>query len=33
VGRETVERRGGRVERIKLEEGLSTSAIVAKVKG
>ena len=33
VGRETVERRGGRVERIKLEEGLSTSAIIAKVKG
>lgn len=33
VGRDTVERRGGRVERIKLEEGLSTSAIIAKVKG
>ena len=33
VGRETVERRGGRVERIKVEEGLSTSAIIAKVKG
>ena len=33
VGRETVERRGGRVERIRIEEGLSTSAIIAKVKG
>lgn len=33
VGRETVERRGGRVERVKLEEGLSTSAIIARVKG
>lgn len=32
VGRETVERRGGRVERIALEEGLSTSTIIAKVK-
>ena len=32
VGRETVERRGGRVERVKIEEGLSTSAIIERVK-
>ena len=32
VGREIVERRGGRVERVKIEEGLSTSAIVERVK-
>lgn len=32
VGRDTVERRGGRVERVKLEEGLSTSSIIARVK-
>ena len=32
VGRDTVERRGGRVERVKLEEGRSTSAIIAKAK-
>jgi D-beta-D-heptose 7-phosphate kinase/D-beta-D-heptose 1-phosphate adenosyltransferase len=32
VGRDTVERRGGRVERVKVEEGLSTSAIVEKAK-
>ena len=32
VGRDTVERRGGRVERVKVEQGLSTSAILAKVK-
>jgi rfaE bifunctional protein nucleotidyltransferase chain/domain len=32
VGRETVERRGGRVERVRLEEGRSTSGIIAKAK-
>lgn len=32
VGRETVERRGGRVERVKVEDGLSTSAIIEKVR-
>lgn len=32
VGRETVERRGGRVERVKVEEGLSTTAIIARVR-
>jgi len=32
VGRETVERRGGRVERVKIEEGLSTTAIVDRVR-
>jgi D-beta-D-heptose 7-phosphate kinase/D-beta-D-heptose 1-phosphate adenosyltransferase len=32
VGRDTVERRGGRVERVKLEEGRSTSSIIAKAK-
>lgn len=32
VGRDTVERRGGRVERVKVEEGHSTSSIIAKVR-
>ena len=32
VGRDTVEARGGRVVRIAMEEGFSTSAIVAKIK-
>ena len=32
VGREIVERRGGRVERVKIEEGQSTSAIIERVK-
>jgi D-beta-D-heptose 7-phosphate kinase/D-beta-D-heptose 1-phosphate adenosyltransferase len=32
VGRETVERRGGRVERVKFEDGRSTSAIIEKVR-
>jgi rfaE bifunctional protein nucleotidyltransferase chain/domain len=32
VGRDTVEARGGRVVRIAVEEGFSTSAIVTKVK-
>ena len=33
VGRETVERRGGRVVRIPLAEGYSTSAIIRKIQG
>jgi len=33
IGRETVERRGGRVVRIPLAEGYSTSAIIEKIKG
>ena len=33
VGRDTVEARGGRVVRIAVEEGFSTTAIVAKIKG
>ncbi len=32
VGREVVEARGGRVERIALREGLSTSAIVRRIR-
>ena len=32
VGRDTVEARGGRVERVKVEEGLSTSGIIARVR-
>lgn len=32
VGRDTVERRGGRVERVKVEEGLSTSGIIERVQ-
>ena len=32
VGRETVERRGGRVERVKVEEGHSSSAIIENVR-
>lgn len=32
VGREAVERRGGRVERVKVEQGHSTSSIIAKVR-
>ena len=32
VGRDTVEARGGRVERVKVEEGLSTSGIIEKVR-
>ena len=32
IGRDTVEARGGRVVRIAVEEGFSTSAIVAKIK-
>ena len=32
VGRDTVEARGGRVVRIPLEEGYSTSALVAKIR-
>ena len=32
VGRDTVERRGGKVERVKVEEGLSTSGIIDKVR-
>lgn len=32
VGRDTVERRGGRVERIQVEEGLSTTAIIDKAR-
>jgi rfaE bifunctional protein nucleotidyltransferase chain/domain len=32
VGRDTVEARGGRVVRIPLEEGFSTSAILQKIK-
>jgi D-glycero-beta-D-manno-heptose 1-phosphate adenylyltransferase len=33
VGRETVEQRGGRVVRIPLAEGYSTSAIIKKIQG
>jgi len=33
VGRETVEARGGRVVRMPIEPGWSTSAILAKIKG
>jgi rfaE bifunctional protein nucleotidyltransferase chain/domain len=33
IGRETVESRGGRVVRIPLAEGYSTSAIIEKIKG
>ena len=33
IGREIVERRGGRVVRIPLAEGYSTSAIIEKIKG
>jgi rfaE bifunctional protein nucleotidyltransferase chain/domain len=33
IGRETVEARGGRVVRIPLAEGHSTSAIIEKIKG
>jgi D-beta-D-heptose 7-phosphate kinase/D-beta-D-heptose 1-phosphate adenosyltransferase len=33
IGRETVEARGGRVVRIPLAEGYSTSAIIRKVQG
>jgi D-beta-D-heptose 7-phosphate kinase/D-beta-D-heptose 1-phosphate adenosyltransferase len=32
VGRDTVEARGGRVERIPVEEGYSTTTIVARIK-
>ena len=32
VGRDTVERAGGRVERVKVEEGLSTSGIIDRVR-
>jgi rfaE bifunctional protein nucleotidyltransferase chain/domain len=32
VGRETVEARGGRVVRVAVEEGYSTSAIVARIR-
>lgn len=32
VGREVVEARGGRVERIRLREGLSTSALVERIR-
>ena len=32
VGRDTVEARGGRVERIAVEQGYSTTAIVEKVR-
>ena len=32
VGREVVEARGGRVERIRLREGLSTSVLVQRIK-
>ena len=32
VGRDVVEARGGRVERIRLREGLSTSALVARIR-
>ena len=32
VGRDTVERRGGRVERVKVEQGLSTSGIIERVR-
>ena len=33
IGRETVEARGGRVVRIPLAEGYSTSAIIRKIQG
>ena len=33
IGRETVEARGGRVIRIPLAEGYSTSAIIKKIQG
>ena len=33
IGRETVEQRGGRVVRIPLAEGYSTSAIIRKIQG
>jgi D-beta-D-heptose 7-phosphate kinase/D-beta-D-heptose 1-phosphate adenosyltransferase len=33
VGRETVEARGGRVERVPVEAGHSTSAIIARIRG
>jgi rfaE bifunctional protein nucleotidyltransferase chain/domain len=33
IGRETVEARGGRVVRIPLAEGYSTSAIIRKIRG
>ena len=33
IGRETVEARGGRVVRIPLAEGYSTSAIIKKIRG
>jgi rfaE bifunctional protein nucleotidyltransferase chain/domain len=33
VGRDTVEARGGRVVRIPIEEGFSTSGIIEKIKG
>jgi D-glycero-beta-D-manno-heptose 1-phosphate adenylyltransferase len=33
IGRETVEARGGRVVRIELAEGYSTSAIIKKIQG
>ena len=33
IGRETVESRGGRVVRIPLEDGYSTSAIVDRIRG
>jgi D-beta-D-heptose 7-phosphate kinase/D-beta-D-heptose 1-phosphate adenosyltransferase len=33
VGRDTVEARGGRVVRMKVEEGFSTTAIVERIKG
>ena len=32
IGRDIVEARGGRVERVALEPGQSTSAIVAKIR-
>ena len=32
VGRDTVEARGGRVERVKVEEGLSTSGIIERAR-
>lgn len=32
VGREAVERRGGRVERVAVEEGLSTTSIIERVR-
>ena len=33
VGRDTVEARGGRVERVAVEEGQSTSALIERVRG